>query len=126
MRAEGSALSLQRERHQPAEVLHNPDQGVLAPCSGLHRQVYRWNDERFCRRRGDGGHGVARLWHIGCSLCEDGMTVRNGCAHALTRCDPYLDAPRRGRPVIALGASGAAAIEGLYRIAPGWPHAMNR
>ena len=51
-----------------------------------------------------------------------GTTVRTGCAHELTRCDPYLDAPRRGRPVPAPGASGAAAIEGLYRMAPGWPH----
>jgi hypothetical protein len=28
-------------------VLHDPDHGVLAPFSGLHRQTHRWNDERF-------------------------------------------------------------------------------
>jgi hypothetical protein len=104
-----------------SDVLHDPDRGVFALCSGLHKQAHSWNDERFCWRGNKGGRGVARLWHIGCSRCEYGTTVRAGRAHELTRCDECLDAPRRGRPVPAPVASGAAAIEGLYRIAPGSP-----
>jgi hypothetical protein len=90
-----------------------PDYGVFALCSGLHRQAHRWNDERFRRWGSEGGHDVARLWHSGCSRCKCGTTVRAGCAHEPTKCAPFLDAQRSGRPVPPPGASGVAAINGV-------------
>jgi hypothetical protein len=70
-------------------VLHDPDRGVFALCSGLHRRAHSWNDKRFRRRGSEGGRAVAHLWHIGCppqcsARCHSAWSARGvgSLAHA--------------------------------------------
>jgi hypothetical protein len=75
------------------------------------------------RQRSEDGRGVAHLWHIGCSRCEDGTTVRAGCAHELTGCDLFVSEISRhsnGEPACAIRCTGRTPPGRVVQHFGGW------